>query len=203
MKELLVIAIAHLLAVASPGPDLAVVAKNCMNGDIKDGIKTAFGIGAGIMTHIVLSLLGLALLLKSNQAVFNAVRIAGALYLIYLGYKSISNSSKYHIDKPSKTPTKKQNIFLSGYLTNILNPKATLFFLTLFTQVIPIETSSLVKSLYGLEMVVMTVTWFSLVSVILTHKKMRPAFEKYENKINRFFGLVLIAIGVVVISEML
>lgn len=203
MKDFLIIAIAHLLAVASPGPDLAVVAKNCMNGNIRDGIKTSFGIGVGIMTHVTLSLLGLAILLKSNPMVFNTVRIAGSLYLIYLGYKSISSNSNYHISKSSENSRKSENMFLSGYLTNILNPKATLFFLTLFTQVIPSTTSLLIKSFYGLEMVAMTIIWFSFVSVILTHKKLRPAFEKYENKINWFFGLVLILIGFVVLSEML
>ena len=166
MKDFLIIAIAHLLAVASPGPDLAVVAKNCMNGNIRDGIKTSFGIGVGIMTHVTLSLLGLAILLKSNPMVFNTVRIAGSLYLIYLGYKSISSNSNYHISKSSENSRKSENMFLSGYLTNILNPKATLFFLTLFTQVIPSTTSLLIKSFYGLEMVAMTIIWFSFVSVI-------------------------------------
>ena len=124
MKDFLIIAIAHLLAVASPGPDLAVVAKNCMNGNIRDGIKTSFGIGVGIMTHVTLSLLGLAILLKSNPMVFNTVRIAGSLYLIYLGYKSISSNSNYHISKSSEDSKKSDNMFLSGYLTNILNPLA-------------------------------------------------------------------------------
>ena len=94
-------------------------------------------------------------------------------------------------------------MFLSGYLTNILNPKATLFFLTLFTQMISNKTTTLTKFFYGSEMVMMTIVWFCFVSLVLTHKKMRPTFEKYENKIDKFLGFVLIAIGLSVLVKML
>ena len=83
-----------------------------------------------------------------------------------------------------------------GFLTNVLNPKATLFFLSLFTLVISPSTPFPVMLLMGVIMVVQTILWFSLVSILLTHKRVRGIFEKFQGVFNKTLGGLLIALGV-------
>ena len=83
-----------------------------------------------------------------------------------------------------------------GFLTNALNPKATLFFLGLFTQVIDPTTPIWVQMVYGLEMSIMTIVWFSLVALFFSHEKVRGRFAKVSHHVDRVLGAVLIALGV-------
>ena len=82
-----------------------------------------------------------------------------------------------------------------GLLTNLLNPKASLFFLSLFTIVIGPEVNLTVMAILALILFSTTVLWFSLVAVFLTHQKMRYLFEENQKSINRLFGVILIIIG--------
>lgn len=88
-----------------------------------------------------------------------------------------------------------------GFLTNILNPKATLFFLSLFTQVISSETTMAVRNLYGLEMFAATFIWFSLVATLMTQKSIQRVYEKIKHRINQVFGITLVALGLKVIAN--
>ena len=87
LREFFVIALAHQLAVMSPGPDFAMVSKIALRNGKDAGRSAAMGIALGIATHITVSLIGFAALLKSNQTLFSSVRIIGAVYLAYIGYK--------------------------------------------------------------------------------------------------------------------
>ncbi len=82
-----------------------------------------------------------------------------------------------------------------GFLTNVLNPKVTLFFLSLFTQVISPATSSTMKLLYGAEMIIATFLWFSLVATLMTQKPVIAVYNKIKYLIDRAFGVILIAFG--------
>ena len=83
-----------------------------------------------------------------------------------------------------------------GFLTNVLNPKATLFFLALFTQVIDPTTPLVVQALMGLEMAVVTFLWFAVVAVLLSHKRVQSKFAVIQHRVEQVFGVLLIALGV-------
>lgn len=141
MDEFLIVALAHLLAVISPGPDLAVVLSTASSKGIREGVKTSLGVAIGIGIHVAYCLVGIALLLKSNQALFNVIRTVGSLYLIWLAWNLAKSalSSRKSEDQQISKPT--GSGFTKGLVTNVLNPKATLFFLALFTQVVSRSTS--------------------------------------------------------------
>jgi len=197
MEELLIVAGAHILAVASPGPDLALVLKNALSGNKKVGIYTALGIALGILVHVLYSVVGLALVISQSIVLFNIIKLVGAGYLIWIGVKSLM-SSKGPVTASTQVTTKSistKEAIKQGFLTNVLNPKATLFFLSLYTQVISPNTSASLKLLYGAEMVTATFIWFTLVAIFMTRKPVQAVYEKIKHRIDQAFGVALIALG--------
>ncbi len=191
------VALIHLLAVMSPGPDFVMCVKNALTHSRKTGIWTAVGFGAGISVHVFYCLAGLGLIISKSILIFSVIKFLGAAYLIYIGFKSaFSKSSKIEI---GESPTQKEispwAAIKMGFLTNVLNPKATLFFLSLFTLVISPETPLLIREIMGGIMVLQTILWFSLVSIFLSQKKIRLVFDRFQNLFNKSFGAILIALG--------
>lgn len=198
MKELLIVASVHLLAVMSPGPDFAMVMRNSLVYSRRTGILAAAGLALGILLHVSYSLLGIGLIISQSILLFNTIRLLGAAYLIYIGIKSLfakkQLAKEQEFSQAEKDLSTWQAIRL-GFLTNALNPKATLFFLALFTQVISPQTGLPIKMLYGLEMSVATFAWFGLVATLLTHRHVNRAFSGIKHHVERVFGAVLIALG--------
>lgn len=200
MKEFLLVASIHLLAVMSPGPDFAMVLRNSLVYSRRVGLLAAVGLGLGIALHVTYSLLGIGLIISQSVMLFNAIKLLGAGYLIYIGVKSLfAKKSKSNDDAQELASKKELSDFAAirlGFLTNALNPKATLFFLALFTQVINPETAGIVKVLYGLEMSIATFLWFSVVALLLTHKRINRLFSSVKHHMERLFGVILITLGI-------
>lgn len=193
------VVLVHLLAVMSPGPDFIMVIKNALTYSRKAGIWTAIGIATGISVHVFYSLAGLALIISQSILLFNTFKLLGAAYLIYLGVKSFFlKSSHLELDRtrePRPDLTRLQAVKI-GFLTNVLNPKATLFFLSLFTLVISPDTSAPVLGIVSVIMIINTALWFMLLSVVITHQRIRRVFERSQNVFNKTFGGLLIALGI-------
>ena len=165
--EFLTVAILHLFAVASPGPDFALVTRQSLRYNRKVAIWTSLGIGAGILFHSLLAITGLVLLITSNELFSIILKIIGSLYLLYLGVNSIlGNKEKGNIEEEN-TNTDKFNGFLAGLITNITNIKAILFFVTVFSVVID-TGNNLHLLLYGAYMALATFIWFSIISFVFT-----------------------------------
>ncbi len=146
------------------------------------------------------SLFGIALIISQSLLLFNIIKYIGAAYLIYIGVQSL-RSKKAQQTQNVAVPHKERDVsplraVRMGFLTNVLNPKATLFFLALFTQVIDPATSLIVKVAYGLEMSIVTALWFSIVAVFMTQPMIRKRFIGVKHYIERFFGAILIGLGV-------
>jgi RhtB (resistance to homoserine/threonine) family protein len=198
------VTIIHLLAVISPGPDFIVACRNSLTYSRKTGIWTAVGFGIGIIVHIFYSLAGLALVISKSILLFNVIKFLGAGYLIYIGLKSIlSKSSAIDLgEQDKKDDISPLAAIKIGFLTNALNPKATLFFLSLFTLVISPETPMPIMIVISAIMVINTMLWFSLVAVFLTQKRIRLIFERSQGVFNKTLGGLLIALGIkVALSE--
>lgn len=199
MKEFLLVACIHLLAVMSPGPDFAMVLRNSLVYSRRVGILAAVGLGAGILLHVTYSLLGIGLIISQSIMLFNVIKLIGAAYLIYMGVKALFAEKTEDKSLDVKEDTSDISNFEAirmGFLTNALNPKATLFFLALFTQVINPETALGVKVLYGLEMSVATFAWFAFVALILTHRHINKLFSRVRHYLDKAFGAILIALGI-------
>jgi RhtB (resistance to homoserine/threonine) family protein len=200
VKELLLVAGVHLVSVMSPGPDFAMVARNSLVYSRRTALLAVFGVSMGIAMHVSYSLLGIGLIISKSIMLFNTIKLLGAGYLIYIGIKSLlAKKSAEQEDQPELIRAKKDlstaAAIKMGFLTNALNPKATLFFLALFTQVINPATPLWIKGGYGIEMCIATFAWFAFVAVVLSGKRINNAFGRIKHHIDRLFGIVLVALG--------
>ncbi len=194
----LTVALAHLLAVISPGPDFIMITRNSLIYSRRTGIYSAIGLGLGILVHVTYSLVGIGLIISQSIVLFNIIKFIGAGYLIYIGYKSLtSKSSKVDI----KTQSQKKDIsklaaIKIGFITNVTNPKATLFFLSLFTIIVTPTTPLFIKILMGAEMSIVTSLWFMLVAYLTSHHLVKTKISSIQHFAEKFIGVVLIALGI-------
>nr|WP_250646602.1 LysE family transporter [Pseudomonas oligotrophica] len=197
--EFLTVALVHLLAVASPGPDFAVVVRESVSQGQRAGLWTALGIGCGIFVHVAYSLLGIGLIVSQSIVLFNLFKWLAAGYLVYLGWKALRARPQL---APAASATaapvatrRARQAFTVGFVTNGLNPKATLFFLSLFTVVISHDTPLAVQAGYGLYLACATTLWFCLVAWLFSRDRVRAGFARMGHWFDRMTGAVLIGLG--------
>lgn len=200
LDEFLLIALAHFFAVASPGPDFAIVLKQSVQQGRRNALWTSFGVGLAILLHVSYCLLGVAVLLTQSPNVFMVLKYLAGAYLAYIGVQALRSA------RPA--PAQQETVFQSqgvesswiafrrGFLTNALNPKATLFFMSLFTLVISQSTPLIVQAGYGLYMALATWAWFSFLSLVLSKPSVRGFFQKSGYWFDRGIGVILIALAI-------
>lgn len=177
-----------------------LVTRNSVAYSRKAGRYSALGLGLGILVHVFYSIVGIGLIISQSIVLFSIIKIVGASYLVYIGYKSLT--SKASPAKPNANEiAKKQDLTPAqavkmGFITNVTNPKVTLFFLSLFTQVINPGTPLLWQIAYGLEMSVVTAAWFVLVATAFTHSLIKSRVGKIQHYAERFMGVILIGLGI-------
>jgi RhtB (resistance to homoserine/threonine) family protein len=202
-SEFLIVAAVHLVALVSPGPDFAIVLRQSVTLGRRPAIWTSVGIGTGIFLHVAYSLLGIGLLVRSSVLAFNILKWLGAAYLAWIGLKAL-RAKPFAEGSPAagtgaggvpEIPGRRA-AFVTGFLTNALNPKVTLFFVALFSMVINPRTPVLVQGLYGVWMAVVTLVWFVLVSLFFSHDRVRAAFLRCGHWFERVMGVVLLGLGV-------
>ena len=193
------VAFAHLVAVASPGPDFALVLRQSLVHGRRTALWTSLGVGTGVMVHAAYSVLGFGLLLRSSETWFQTVKFAGAAYIAWLGIQSLRARPRdgAEVEAISATTafTRESNAFTRGFLTNALNPKATLFFLSLYLIIVDARTPKIVQAGYGLWMAVATAVWFACVSIVFTHAPIRRRFLRQGHWIDRLMGVVFLALA--------
>ncbi len=194
---------AYLLAVVSPGPDFFVAVQTSLGHGRRAGVGAAIGFGLGILVHVAYSVAGIALIISQSIVAFQIIKTIGALYLIYLGYKSWKNHSGFSVfdsdQQTGQTHLPFGQAVLKGFLTNVLNPKATLFFLGLFTIMISPTTLISHQAILGLIMALNTTLWFCAVAFFFTMPHIQQGFLRFQNWFNKAFGAILIALGIKVI----
>lgn len=196
LSEFLLVAAAHLLAVMSPGPDFAVVIRNSVGSGRTLGLMTAIGVGCAICLHVGYSLLGIGLIIAKSVWLFNLLKLLAAGYLIYVGIRALR--AQPMVDTSStlgSAPKTAGRAFANGFITNGLNPKATLFFLSLFTVVISPQTPVMVQAGYGVYLALATAAWFCVVAVLFSHTRVRKAFVSMGHWFDRVMGAVLVGLG--------
>ncbi|OYD08140.1 LysE family translocator [Paludifilum halophilum] len=196
-----------ILAGMSPGPDFFVVMKNSLGFGYRVGIATALGIALALIVHITYTILGFTLILQQYPSLFIVIQIAGALYLLWLGWNAIRSAPKKgelntDVDVEQKEKSSLQG-FREGFLCNVLNPKAALFFLSIFSQFITADTAGWVQWIYGSEVIAAVGLWFVLLAIIISYPKFRSFYKKYSYWFDRLLGGILIYFAVrIMISAM-
>jgi RhtB (resistance to homoserine/threonine) family protein len=198
-SEFLTIVVAHALAVASPGPDFALVLRQSLAHGRRTALWSSIGIGCGISIHITYSLLGLGFFLAHSPIALSVFQYLGAAYLAWVGWHALRTRPRavdLDLTRPGATAPTSRAAWTTGFLVNALNPKAALFFISLFPLAVSVTTPKLIQAGYGLWMTVATMAWFCLVSVVFTRREVRERFLRTGHWIDRALGLVFLAFAV-------
>jgi RhtB (resistance to homoserine/threonine) family protein len=193
------IALISLLGAISPGPDFAIVVKNCLSGNFRTGFLTALGVASALVVHVTYCVFGIAVLIAESPLLFHSLQYFGAAYLLYLGIQLLREKSKDMPKDPQhhapQVKKRSKNAFLSGFLCNLLNPKATLFVLSLFTQFISPDMSLWEKALAASLLPLTGLAWFTLLSYLITHRMLQKHFSRFQFAITKIMGIVLCALA--------
>jgi threonine/homoserine/homoserine lactone efflux protein len=180
----------HFLALISPGPDFIVAVQSGLSYQKRKALSTALGFGAGIAVHITYCAIGVGYLVSQSLLLFNTLKLIGGLYLLWIAIQLLrSQGIQAHI-KSTYKETSHYYAFRKGFLTNVLNPKATLFMVSLFSFILTPTTSFETILLASLCMILLTIFWFSLVILFVSFCK--EHVTKYSKFIDRTSGLALL-----------
>lgn len=186
-----------LLIVMSPGADFILVLKNTMAGGRRAGLLTAIGISLAIVVHVTYCFIGVSYIVSQNIYLYSAVKYLGSAYLIYLGIKSILTADQQLVVSADLiSQPKKTNYFVQGFLCNTLNPKTMLFFVSLFSQLVPVDGGSYVPGLvYGSYISVLHWLWFSLAAILFSSTVFMTYMQSMKKRLDQICGGMLILFG--------
>lgn len=193
MNEIIAIAVITLLAVISPGADFALVSRNSYLYGRKQGIYTAYGIACAVWIHISYSVLGLSFLKHYIPNLLHIIQYIGALYLMYIGYKTFTQQQIS--DHATHTLLRPRQAFIQGFLGNSLNPKTTLFVMSIFTQLLRGNHGLTHLIGYGMFISASHLLWFLLISLFCSTPVIRNKILRKQVSINRVIGTVLATLG--------
>lgn len=214
----LVITSVHLLAAASPGPDFILVSQQTLTKGRRIGLWTSFGITLGLGVHVIYSVLGLAAVIAHSQPLLTAIKYLGGAYLMYLGWHGIRSQPKQITDvadtadintqPTSTTPSQQSEPQLShhssqsiithirrGFLCNVFNPKAPIYFVAIFTLVLSPDMPTWQLAVYGVWMMVLQMAWFSTVVMMLSIPAINRRFQKSAHWVDRVLGGAMMMLG--------
>ncbi len=200
MEWLAVISIT-LLAVISPGPDFAMVTRCSLLYGKRAGVLVAWGIALGVQVHVCYSVLGVAWLLQHSPAWLTTFKLVGAAYLVWMGWQSL-HSPALPVGDVDAAPGAAQHrmgdaaALRTGFLTNALNPKTTLFVVSVFSQVVAPGASGWVSLAYGAFISVAHGLWFTAVACVLAAPAIRNRVLRHAQRVNQGIGAVLMLMGV-------
>lgn len=199
IQNLYLFFIASLLLNLTPGNDMIYVASRSISQGIKAGIISAVGVFLGCFVHITAAVFGLSIIIMKSAFLFELIKYVGAAYLIYLGIKAFTTKSNFNEELTTLPKVDKWKLLKQGIITNSLNPKVALFFLSFLPQFIRIDSSLYKVQLFSLGL------WFAvqgtLVLIIVAYLlgktgnfiKNNQRFWRVQEKVT---GLILIGLGI-------
>lgn len=215
LTSILIFAVTGLLFAAIPGPDFALILRTSLLNGKKAAICSSIGIGCGLIVHTSLSVAGLTAVIAHSPFLFKCITYAGAAYLAYIGLHALlPRLFNVRAPRPAKGTEERgttqevqtgtygvppRTAFVQGFLTNVLNPKAVIFFLTFLPQfVVPGAGVSIPAQLLilGIIMVIVTAGWFVVLSVLLSHLRGYFENEIFRRWLERVTGAIFLGFSV-------
>lgn len=205
----------HVIALMSPGPDFALVVQNAGRYGRQTGITIALGLSLGILIHSILSLTGASLLIREQPTLFALLQAAGGGYLLWLGIGAVKGVlklawSKVDNSSGSLAPNASQQHLVGnrkqalakGFTTNILNPKALVFFLSLLSTLVPAEMSVTGKVTAISLLWLTSFLWFALLAWLLTGQQLQQKLQQWTPVIDGICGLLFVTIGSMILLRL-
>ncbi|GHA20331.1 lysine transporter LysE [Arenicella chitinivorans] len=197
LPELISVSIVAVFMAISPGADFVMVTRNSVFFGRTSGLYSSLGISLAIWIHVAYSIAGLALIISQSIVLFSLLKYLGAAYLIYIGWKTFRSSSTLEVElEADHAALSNLAAFKIGFITNALNPKTTIFFLSIFTQVVNPHTPIWVQMIYGGIISLCHLVWFSCVSIFLSQPALLKRFHDWKSAIEKVIGGLLIGLGV-------
>ena len=199
-----------VVLVVTPGPDFAVTTRNVLRGGQRAGVWTAVGVASGAAIWTVAAILGLAAVLRVSADAFSAVKIAGALYLLWLGGKSLlaalrsgqpDSDGPMAQQGPASSSQSRRDAYRQGFLCNVLNPKAAVIFTSVLPQFVNVHDAAAPQlAILGATMVVLIGVWLTVYASVAARTVMLTG-ARFRQTVDAITGVVLVAFGLKLATE--
>lgn len=207
---LMTLATVHFVALMSPGPDFALVVQNATKYGRQTGFYIALGLSLGILMHAIFSLTGVSYIIHKHPALFALLQCAGGLYLLYLGSGALRSVASRWSDRNTQETLRSDSRLLlnnrrqalsRGFTTNILNPKALVFFISLMSSLVPASMSvpGKISALFILWS--LSLAWFSFLAWALSTKRLQQRLLSVSIYIDALCGILFSGIGLVILYQ--
>lgn len=202
IHDIWLFALAAFLLAVTPGPDMALIVARSTRYGIRGGIAASLGVGTGSFVHIFAAAIGISALLLASATAFNAIKWAGALYLVYMGVTMLLARPSGDAERSPAEPDQRQlslrQIFLQGALTNILNPKVAMFFLAFLPQFVNTDAPSKFQAflILGILMNAIGTAWNLIVAWFAARLIATGPVTRGKIWLERTMGVFFLAIGV-------
>ncbi|MGX9463504.1 LysE family translocator [Shewanella sp. A14] len=210
------LAVIHMVALMSPGPDFAIIVKMATQQTRLTALYCALGIAVAILVHTLLSLMGISVMIQQSHIAFMAVQLIGSSYLAWMGYGALKSATTNLINKrctSNMTSTQQTSPqagaissikgFKVGLYTNLLNPKALIFFITLFSVLITPQVNYSTKIAAAVLLFVLSLIWFGLLALILSKPQIQQKLLAANTIIDLLVGIIFIAVALTIASNVI
>ncbi|KVN21340.1 threonine transporter RhtB [Burkholderia stagnalis] len=188
-----------LLIILTPGQDMVLVMSRTLSGGTRTGVVTAAGVSVGLILHTMLATLGLGALLQASEWLFTALKLAGALYLLYLGVTLLRASGELTLSSSGGAPESALRTFAQGALSNVSNPKVALFYLAFLPQFVHADAARPMLSVFVLGATFSGLTFLVKGPVALFAGLLSTSIRRNPRiltRMHRVSGVVLLGLGV-------
>lgn len=197
MAEIIAVGTIAIFMAMLPGADFVLVTRTSIYNGRLAGLYMSLGMCLSVCIHASYSIAGLAVVIASSAWLFSAIKYLGTAYLIYIAWQLLTTREPLHNDQKHQTADISAFIALRrGFTCNILNPKTSIFFLSIFTQVVSVDTPLIMQISYGLIIMLAHFIWYSGVVLLLSHPSILPRFNRQKQKIDKVAGFILMLIAI-------
>ncbi|MEH6451553.1 MAG: LysE family transporter [Psychromonas sp.] len=197
IAEIIAVSTIAIFMAMLPGADFVMVTRTSIYNGRLAGLYMSLGMCLSVCVHASYSIAGLAVVIANSAWLFSAIKYLGAAYLIYIAWQLLTTHELLNKDQNNLTTQMSPFMALRlGFTCNILNPKTSIFFLSIFTQVVSIDTPLIIQVSYGLIIMLAHFIWYSGVTLLLSHPNILPRFNRHKQKIDKVAGFVLMLIAI-------
>ncbi|WP_119460349.1 LysE family transporter [Rhodospirillaceae bacterium SYSU D60014] len=202
LSTLLAICGLYLLAAASPGPNFFIISQLSLSGRRRLAILVALGIAVGSTTWATLAMLGVAALLAQLDWLYAGIRLAGALYLIWLGGKLLIGAARPAPNAPREIGIgTTAHALRTGLFTSLSNPKSGAFWTGVFATTFPAQAPLWFYLMTGLLVALMSLGWHLGIALVFTSARVQAGYQRAQRVIDAVCGGILVSLGVHLASE--
>ena len=197
IAEIIAVSTIAIFMAVLPGADFVMVTRTSIYNGRLAGLYMSLGMCLSVCIHASYSIAGLAVVIANSAWLFSTIKYLGAAYLIYIAWQLLTTRESLNSDQNALMTEMSPFIALRlGFTCNILNPKTSIFFLSIFTQVVSVDTPLIMQISYGLIIMLAHFIWYSGIALLLSHPQILPRFNRQKQKIDKVAGLVLMLIAI-------